>query len=263
VRVVEDPEREGGRTLLLDTARNSYVDLDDPTHLEFGYTRLFADVVAALSHTGPLDVVHVGGGGFTLPRYLEAERPGSSNVVLEIDDGVVALARDRLGLRNGPDLEVRTGDARLLVHALPRRAHDVVLGDAFGGTAVPWHLTTVEFVEAIRATLRPGGIYAVNLIDRPPMRFARSEVATLRRVFRHVALAAPPALVEGRNGGNLVLIGSDQEIDVDALRARIGARQGGEVVLGEGALEMFQRGAAVLTDDHAPVDQWLARARRS
>jgi spermidine synthase len=261
-RVEEDETRPGGRLLVLDTLNHSYVDVDDPTHLEFRYAKVFADVIATLAPAGPLDAVHVGGGGFTLPRYLGAVRPGSTNVVLEIDQGVVDLARDRLGLRTGPGLEVRVGDARLLLDALPRDHHDVVIGDAFGGTAVPWHLTTAEFVEAIRARLRPGGFYVLNLIDEPPVRFGRAEAATLRRVFAHAALVVPPTLAEGRTGGNFVLVGSDSEIDAGALRARIAARGGDEEVVVDDALAAFVDGAPVLTDDHAPVDQWLARARR-
>lgn len=262
-QVVADESRPGGRLLMLDTLRHSYVDLDDPTHLEFRYAKVFADVVDALAPSGPLEVVHVGGGGFTLPRYLETVRPGSTNVVLEIDPGLVELSRERLGLALGPRLEVRTGDARLLVDELPPGGHHVVLGDAFGGVAVPWHLTTVEFVEAVRATLRTGGVYVLNLIDGPPLRFARAEAATLRQVFRHVAVVAPPDVLQGERRGNLVLVGGDGPLDGGRIAAHIAARDGEEQVLtGEGAAR-FAGGAPLLTDDHAPVDQWLARARRS
>jgi hypothetical protein len=263
VRIVPDDRRPGGRLLILDTLRHSYVDLDDPTHLEFRYARVFADVVRTVVVPGPIAAVHVGGGGFTLPRYLTAVRPGSTNLVLEIDPGLVDVARRRLGLRPGPGIDVRTGDARLLLGHLAASAHDVVLGDAFGGVAVPWHLTTVEFVEAIRATLRAGGAYVLNVIDRPPLRFARAEVATLRRVFAHVAVIAPPGLLAGDEGGNFVLVASDSTIDTDAIEAAIRARSGAEQVLAGDAARVFAGDAPVLTDDHAPVDQWLARAPRS
>ncbi|MDQ4068635.1 MAG: fused MFS/spermidine synthase [Actinomycetota bacterium] len=263
VRIVTDDGRPGGRLLMLDTLRHSYVDLDDPTHLELRYAKVFADVVDAVAPTGPVDAVHVGGGGFTLPRYLSAERPGSDNVVLEIDPGLVEVARQRLGLRPGPAIDVRVGDARLLVDDLARRTYDLVLGDAFGGVAVPWHLTTVEFVRAVAAALRPGGAYVLNVIDRPPLRFARAEVATLQRVFGHVAVVAPPALVEGEESGNFVLVGSDDAIDAPGITAAIRGRGGEERVLTGEAATAFAGGAPVLTDDHAPVDQWLARSRPS
>ena len=261
-RVVVDDQRPGGRLLVLDTLQHSYVDIDDPTHLEFGYIKVFADVIAT-APPGPLDVLHVGGGGFTMPRFLRAARPGSTSLVLEIDGGVVELSRQRLGLRTGPDLRVRVGDARQLIGALPEGAHDVVLGDAFGGLAVPWHLTTVEFARNIRASLRPGGLYVMNIIDDPPMRFARAEVATLLEVFDDVAVIAPKALSEGKQGGNVVVAAGDTPIDAAAIAARIAARDGEEEVLAGAAARRFSDGAPVLTDDKAPVDQWLARAQRS
>jgi len=248
--------------LVLDTLRHSYVDLDDPTRLEFAYAKVVADVVAGVVPAGAVRTLHIGGGGFTLPRYLAAVRPGSTGTVLEIDPGLLRLARDRLGLTTGPDLDVRVGDARMLLRSVPRRGYDVVLGDAFGGLAVPWHLTTEEFLTGVRARLDDGGIYVMNLIDYPPMRFARAEVATLARVFDGVAVIAPPEVLDGRRGGNLVLVASIGPLDTDRIATDVARRQGREVVLSGNAVEAFTRGAAPLVDDLAPVDQWLSRARR-
>jgi SAM-dependent methyltransferase len=258
VRVVADPARPTGRTLLLDTLRHSYVDLADPTHLEFSYTRILGDVVDAVAPEGaPIDSLHIGGGGFTLPRYIEATRPGSFGRVLELDATVVEVARTELGLRTSEHLEVRVGDARMALRDEPAGRYDLVVGDAFGGLAVPWHLATREHVEGLRRVLRPGGIYVVNVIDYPPLRFARAEAATLRRVFRHTGLIAPSSRIAGREGGNLVFVGSDAPIDARAIEARITARLGVEIVVVDDALAPFVADAQVLTDDHAPVDQLL------
>ncbi len=51
-RVVADPERDSGRVLMLDTLRHSYVDLDDPTHLEFEYVRAIAAVTDVIAPAG-------------------------------------------------------------------------------------------------------------------------------------------------------------------------------------------------------------------
>ena len=263
-RVVEDRARPGGRLLILDTLRHSYVDLDEPTHLEFAYARVFADVIATATPAGPLRALHVGGGGFTLPAYLRAVRPGSSSTVLEIDPGLVRLSRDRLGLVTGPDLDVHIGDARLLLETAASGTYDVVLGDAFGGLAVPWHLTTREFLHGVRARLGAGGVYLMNLIDYPPMRFARSELATLALMFDDLAVIAPPDVVEGRRGGNLVLVAGvgAGSLDVSRLASTIAGRGGTEVVVSGPALADFVDGAPALSDDFAPVDQWLSRSRR-
>ena len=93
VRVDRDPERPSGRILVLDDLRHSYVDLGDPRHLEFDYTRWIGDAVDGSAPRGrPLDAVFVGGGGFTLPRWLAATRPGSRSRVLEVDGDLVDVA---------------------------------------------------------------------------------------------------------------------------------------------------------------------------
>jgi spermidine synthase len=202
-------------------------------------------------------VLHIGGGGFSMPRYLAATRPGTSSLVLELDPELVVLAREELGLQTGPDLQVVTGDARLTIQDTPVAAYDLVIGDAFGGVAVPWHLTTREFLELIDARLRPGGIYAMNAIDFPPLGFVEAEVATFRQVWDHVAVIAPASRLSGERGGNFILVGSDEPLPIDAILGRNRDRGDDEAALVDDEVAGFVGGAQVLTDDHAPVDQLI------
>jgi spermidine synthase len=267
--VTTDPNRPTGRVLWLNSARHSYVDLADPRHLEFAYTQwigALADVFAPAAQ--PVRALHLGGGGFTLPRYLAATRPGSDSLVLEIDGELVELDRARLGLRTGPGLRVIVGDARVELAEQPAGSRDLVIGDAFGHLVVPWHLATRELTEQVRRVLRPGGVYALNVIDYPPGRFIRAEVATVAAVFDHVAvvstaqaLATTAERAEVRAGANFVVLASDSPLPLDALRARLagtGTYGPVEVLAGDQVRE-FARGGLVLTDDHAPVDQLLVQ----
>ncbi|WP_370325459.1 fused MFS/spermidine synthase [Euzebya sp.] len=258
-RVEVDPDRPSGRLLILDTLRHSYVDLEDPTHLEFTYAQALSDVLEAVAPAGaPLDVLHIGGGGFSLPQYLEATRPGTYSKVLELDPALVDLAVDELGLELSDDLEVRTGDARIAVADEPDGAYDLVIGDAFGGQAVPWHLTTRELVADVRRVMVDDGVYAINLIDYGDLGFARAEAATLRDVFAHVAVIAPPERISGQEGGNFVMVGSDAPIPAEDIRSRAVERGDDDVVItAPDEVAAFIDGAEVLTDDHAPVDQLL------
>jgi len=256
--VVEvDPERPTGRLLVLDRGHNSYVDLADPTHLEFRYLRVMVDLIDTEMPPGPLDVVSIGGGGFTLPGYLDAIRPGTEHLVLEIDASLVDIGRRDLGF--GDEVaEVVIDDARRSIELVPEDSVDVVVGDAFTGLTVPWHLTTVQFVEKIAARLSPGGIYTVNVIDRADLRFARAEAATMSEVFENVALFAPPGHLAGTQGGNFVLAGSDQPIDTDLVETLIASRGGVEIGVTGDELASFVAGSAPLSDDFAPVDQMLS-----
>jgi spermidine synthase len=246
------------RLLYLDDLRHAQVDLDDPTALEFTYTQRFADVLDELGEDGePLDTLHLGGGGFTMPRWLSATRPGSTSTVLELDPTVVEIGRDRLGLDAVPGVTVRTGDARTSLVGEPDAAYDAVVGDAFGSLSVPWHLATVEFARDVARVLRPGGTYVLNVIDNPPLDFVKAEVATLAEVFDDVTLLAAPGQLAGEAGGNYVLVATDDPLPPAVLEA--GARDRGEpggVAAGSDA-EAFSAGAQVLTDDAAPVDQLI------
>ena len=146
--------------------------------------------------------------GSRCPRYVAATRPGSDNLVLELDPALVDLDRRRLGLRTGPLLRVETGDARANLRRQPSASRDLIIGDAFGHLAVPWHLTTRELVTDVRRVLRPGGVYALNVIDGPARRFIRAEVATIAAVFPHVTLVAPLPALRGETGSNFVVFAS-------------------------------------------------------
>lgn len=248
-----DEDRPDGRVLVLDRTRNSYVDLSDPTYLEFRYIRLILDVINTEAPEGPLNVVSVGGGGFTVPGYLNATRPGTTNMVLEIDRLLVDIGYTQLALAD--EIEVIVDDARTSLQQLPDHMADVVIGDAYSGASVPWHLTTVEFMEDVSRVLAADGVYVMNVIDYGQRRFARSSAATIGTVFEHVAVLAPPLYIDGDGGGNYIIVASHRPIDVAALEEAIVARGGEEIGLSGSDLVDFVDGAMVLTDDFAPVDQ--------
>lgn len=253
-----DPANPSGRTLRLDTLRHSYVDLEDPTYLDFRYLRIMADVVAELPD-GPLDIAYIGGGGFTMPRYVAEVRPGSTALVFEIDGELIELVEDELGLVLTDDLQAEVGDARLALPDQADGAFDVVVGDAFGGLSVPWHLTTREFLREIDRVLADGGVYVINLIDYPPLGFAHAEAATFLDVFEHVAVVSTFERLNGDRGGNYVLVGSQSPLDWTSIATRILERGGFDAVLAGADAVAFADGARVLRDDFAPVDQLLSR----
>ncbi|WP_435091379.1 fused MFS/spermidine synthase [Micromonospora aurantiaca (nom. illeg.)] len=260
-RVEVDPSWPQGRTLYLNSAEHSYVDLGEPTHLKYAYTQwigLVADVARPAKQ--PMDALHLGGGGFTVPHYLAATRPGSDNLVFELDGGLVELDRRELGLRTGPQMRAEVGDARVLLRGEPADSRDFIVGDAFGHLVVPWHLATREMAADIRRVLRPDGIYVQNVIDYPPGRFIRAELATVKAEFAHVALIAPPGAIDGRQGANFVIVASDAPLPLAAIPPGLKLLPEPAALMDEAAVTEWVGDAMVLTDDYAPVDQLLATA---
>ena len=209
-----------GKILWLDNLSHAYVNPERPQHLLLEYLGRIESIVAAFRPgSSPLTVLHIGGGGFAYPGYLAAARPGTESTVLELDPEVVEIAREELGLNTGPDLRVRTGDARMSILDEPSGAYDLVVGDAFSSRSVPWHLTTREFLAEVRRVLRPDGVYALNLIDGGELGFLRAELATLEAVFEDVVVIANP----GQTSGNFIVAASPAPLPLEALRRHAAA----------------------------------------
>jgi spermidine synthase len=246
------------RDLVLDTEANSHVDLADPTVLEYFYARWVAKVINATAPAGrPRNMVLVGGGGGTLANWLLATRPGSHVELLEVDKDLVTLDQQRLGLKLSPALQVKVGDARTTLHDVPSGSADIVMGDAFSGLTVPWHLLTREWIQDVRRVLKPGGLYLLNVIDARPNKLLKAELATLLPLFHDVQVAVAPDVDGTPLGGNEVIIASDTSRAYDFNPSADGA-----AIYGRQELESYARGAPRLRDDFAPVDQLISRLTR-
>ena len=255
---VHQIEKDGRpvRELVLDRLVHSYTDLEDPTHLVYGYEKTYVGLIAPLAERKPdLSAFFIGGGGYTYPRYMEATLPESHLVVAEIDPGVTEVAHDYLGLARDTRIASYGMDARnyLALHAEPD-SFDIIFGDAFNDFSVPFHLTTLEFDQLVDRALRPGGLYLVNIIDAGPQgHFFRAYVNAFRRVFRNMAVI--PSLHDWQENlrTTYVIVGSQEPLDLSQVPIEYPP-------LTDQALAdyMAMEPPLVLTDDYVPVDNLMA-----
>jgi spermidine synthase len=249
------PDRDGRRgwTLTVNGVPSSHVDLDDPLRLDFEYMRWMADVLDVMEPEGPLNVLHLGGAGCSLARYVAASRPGSRQLVVELDPDLIDLARVAFGLRSTGLLRMRAGDARSVLTGLLDARYQAILRDAFAAGRVPEHLATRGFLRQVRRVLAPGGVFAANMGDgSPTLQGARTEAATMLSVFREVALIAEPAQFHGRRYGNVVLVGSDGELPLAALGRRLASGAVRARMLEGDAVRAFAAGHPPLEDAPDP-----------
>ena len=202
-----------GVTVVVNGVPSSHLDLADPRRLEFEYMQQMAAILDTWDvpggSTAPLRAVHLGAAGCSMVRYLDATRPNSRNVAVEIDARLTDLVRAWFELPRAPALRLRSGDARVELAGMRAASADVVIRDVFAGDATPAHVRTTEFVADVHRVLRPGGLYLANVADRPPLGEARREVATVATAFTSVAVIAEPSQLRSRRYGNLVVIGTD------------------------------------------------------
>jgi MFS family permease len=259
IRIVRHDSQPAVRDLVLDDLFHGSIYLDDPATLRFRYLRAI-DAVIDGTRPSPaaLAALHLGGGAFAIPRHLTAERPGTTNRVLELDPAIVRLNRDILGLTlDEPELSIRVGDARVSLRDEPAGRYDVVVSDVFAARAVPWHLVTVEAIGEVRRTMTPDGLFVANVIDGGELRLLGAYATTLREVFGQVAVVY--LVVDDGVSGNVIVVAGDR-LPLDAIAASIGRDESEPARLATDAeIDAITERAPLLTDDFAPTDALISR----
>lgn len=208
-----DPLTPGALILAINGITQSHVSAQFPALLFFDYTRRMGNVIdAAAAPRAPLTVLHLGGGGLSLPRYVAATRPGSRQFVVESERGLIEFVLESAPLPAAADVTVVIADAldglRGLAPTLTGSA-SVVVCDVYAGLSTPAHLTTAAFYSEIRElVLAPDGIIVVNVADESDLGSVRSQARALSVAVPHVVVVGPDGVLSGREAGNAVIIGS-------------------------------------------------------
>lgn len=243
----------GGWQLVVDGTPQSHVDPERPQLLVYEYVQQIGHVIDALE-PGPITAVHLGAGALTLPRYVDATRPGSRQQVIELEPALVELVREVAPLPRGASVRLRYGDAREQLARLPKGlvgAADLVVVDVFSGSQTPAHVTTVEFHALVRELLAPAGVVAVNIADDRQLAFAKRQLAALLEVHAEAAALADPGMLKGRRFGNVVAIAGAALPDLESIgRALRRDPLPGKVVAGD-ELRRFLGGALPARDADA------------
>jgi spermidine synthase len=260
--IEEDRWVPGAIQLLVDGTPQSHVNLRDPSDVFFEYIRRIAHAIDLFRTPGlPISALHLGGGAFTLPRYIEATRPGSRQQIVELESALVDLVRDAAPLPKRASIRVRHGDAREVLGKLPQGMHgalDLVVVDIFAGSRTPAHVSSIEFYKMIAPLLATDGLVVVNTTDGAGQKFTRSQAATLASVFGTVAAVGEPQVLKGRRFGNVVLLaantraGSPEAIgSLEWLPRLLASGPHPARMLVDRELDEWLRGATVVADNDA------------
>lgn len=223
-QVVPAPDDRRAFMVVNGRTEQSWVDPDDPLRLEFEYVQRIAEVLEETVLVRPaherVRVIHIGGGGLTLPRYVEARRPHTAQIVLEPDEALTEQVRAKLPLPRHSGIKVRGVDGRTGAAQLPSGCTDLIIVDAFAGASVPAELATTEFLAELARTLRDGGLVVMNLTDQAPFAWSRRCLSGFTASFGQVAVSAEVPVWKGRRFGNLVVV-AGSEVPVQAIERRL------------------------------------------
>ncbi|MDN5763343.1 MAG: fused MFS/spermidine synthase [Microlunatus sp.] len=247
-----DPARRDGYLLRIGDTDQSYVDLEKPRRLEFDYVQRIADVIDEIAPDGErIRVVHVGGAGLTLPRYVTATRPRSPQIVLEPDAELTQFVRERLPLPRRSGIKIRAVDGRSGIAAMRDNFADLVILDAFVAARVPAELTTVEFLTDLRRVIGSAGVAVINVTDHGGLAYSKRVLAGMTRSFEHVVYGAEPATLKGRRFGNVIIVGSDTSLPEGGLVRRAAGSVFPYRLITGVQIRRFVGSARPFTDDEA------------
>ena len=220
--LVEDRFNANGWVIMINGVHSSHIDLNNPQQLDFEYMHWISGLIE--SHFDANDrirALHLGGGACSLARYTASAFPQSRQVVVEIDSKLASLVRGWFDLPRAPLLRIRVGEAREVTTSLTENSRDLIIRDVFSGSRTPAPLTTVEFTQQVRRVLSPGGLYLANCGDTPDRKLLKTEAATIASLFKHVAFVADATMLKGRRYGNVVIVGSDNDLDSPQLTRKL------------------------------------------
>jgi len=257
IRVVDYP-KEGRRCLHFSKSRGiqSSMILADPIQLDLRYSRT---MVAGLAlHPAPRDVLLVGLGGASIPKFIQKHFPDVRLDIVEIDPDVVRVCQEWFEFKGTPNTRVVVMDGRMYLKRSPK-PYDVIMLDAYAADRIPFHLTTLEFIQLVKSRLKPGGVAVSNLWERALNRFYHAELRTFQVAFPQCYLC------ESGDSGNIVVFGSlapEQALKADWARraADLGAGKDFGFSLAELVTQEYQHltpqkiSEKPLTDNMAPVD---------
>jgi spermidine synthase len=141
-------------------AAQSGIALDDNSELLFDYNERFMELIRGLV---PKNILVVGGGAFTLPTAVQKEFPDIELDVVEIDAGLVDIAREHFGFVPSKSARAHIGDGADILDKL-KSTYDMIILDVYEQTNIPERFQTPELIRKVNSRLNENGIVAMNII---------------------------------------------------------------------------------------------------
>jgi spermidine synthase len=156
----------------------SAMDLDDPYSLALGYSQTMMGFL--LFVPDPKQVLIVGLGGGSLPKYCYRYLPESKITTLEINEEVIALRHEFFIPDDNERFSIIQTDAvDYITHG--RAEADVIMLDAYDNEGLPAVLATESYYDHCRMALSEKGVLVINLWGTDPK--LNIYIERLKRVF--------------------------------------------------------------------------------
>ncbi|MCR4311238.1 MAG: fused MFS/spermidine synthase [Candidatus Taylorbacteria bacterium] len=193
VWIYDAPDRETGRPARYLTNSiyvvQSGMFLDAPDELLFSYSKFFT--LAPTLYPDFKNVLMIGAGAYSYPKYFMSTYPDAQLTVVEIDPTLKVLAEKYFDFKPNEKLTLIDEDGRTFLNDTKQK-FNLILNDAFlSQYNIPFQLTTKEAIQKMYDALDEKGVVMLNIISGisgPTSEFLSAEYATYKEVFPKVFL---------------------------------------------------------------------------
>lgn len=195
-------------------------------------------------------ILVLGLAGGSITRQFDHYFPDYTLTGVEIDPAIVDVANTYFHL-DEQDVDVHIDDARRFVQQ-SNDTYDVIVVDAFANEMyIPWHMTTQEFFQSLKAHLTDGGIVTFNIGSTgSDTKLIQAMVATLQTEFSEVAITQVPGVY------NYIVVASNSPLHPENLAAITDERKTVAGYFKDGYTVQPHSSGMVLTDNRAPVESF-------
>lgn len=261
IMVLENTEK---RQRYIFNSKRDYVQggisIDNPDSLLFEYTKN-SFISLALIDREPQNVLFVGLGAGSMPRYFHLYYPTADIDVVELDLDIFHVAKKYFYFKETPRMKVHLQDGRMFIKRTDKQ-YDMIFLDAYKNDFIPFHLTTVEFLQETKKKLKKGGVVISNIASPFRNKFFYSMIKTYKEVFPHLYIFKGSEAVNYTN--NYVFIATEDGDKKDEYYIAERARELQKAKAFDIDLPMismlydyytdYEGSAEILTDDFAPVN---------
>ncbi len=250
--------RTGDQIRVLDIGKtfNSAMLLDEnrSSELIFPYMKFYN--VVKYFNPELKTALMIGGGTYSYPKSFLQDFPAATIDVVEIDPGLTALAKQYFALEENSHMQIYHEDGRTFLNTTENK-YDVLFGDAFRSFySIPQQLTTVESIKKMHEILNEKGVVLINVIsaiEGDSGKFLRAEYATFKQVFPQVYVFPINHPRDGSIVQNIMLLAlkSDEKISLESDDKVLNG------YLNRLWKKEIENDIPILTDDFAPVDQYI------
>jgi len=192
----------------------SSMRLDNPYHLELDYTQAMS--MAALFLENPKEILCIGLGGGTMPKFFYRLYSKTKLTILELNPKVIQIAKHFFKLPISKRFNIIQSDGIQYIYEVDKK-YDLLISDAFEDYGLPDEFCTISYFESCRNVLSEKGIFMINLFGSDPK-------TPLYRDRINLVFDQQVLYVESSKPGNIIVFAFNEknvEYIIDILRQKI------------------------------------------